>query len=77
MYSIPLDNMEAHPTLSIRDIKEWYVDYLSEMIKEDDQEELTSPLLVEASVAKDEFKPRDLSKYTYQVSFTIIQRVYR
>ena len=25
MYAIPLDRMEAHPTLSVREIKEWYV----------------------------------------------------
>jgi hypothetical protein len=50
-------------------VKEWYVDYLAEMLSnfEEDHEDLTAPLLVIASVTKEEFKLINKDKYTYQV----------
>lgn len=45
------------------------MDYLVDMLRaeESDHEDLTAPLLVIASVSKEEFKPRQLQKYTYEV----------
>lgn len=53
IFTLPVSCLkEPPPTLKVRDIKEWYVDYLVEMMSNDDQGELTSPLLVVASVGK-------------------------
>lgn len=53
----------------MREVKQWYVDYLSNMLlKEDsDHEDLTAPLLVIVSVDKKDFKEENIKKYTFQV----------
>lgn len=69
-YQIPVELLQDPPTfLKIRDVKEWYVDYLVEMLRttEDDHEDLTAPLLVVASVKKEDFRMSNKDKYTYQV----------
>ena len=55
--------------LQVRDVKDWYVDYLVKMLleEEDDHEDLTSPLLVLASVDKREFRMQNVDKYTFEV----------
>lgn len=55
--------------MCVRDTKEWYVDYLADMLSksEEDHEDLTAPLLVIASVTKEEFRSTNKDKYTYQV----------
>ena len=53
--------------LKVRDVKEWYVDYLAETLMDNDQEELAGPLLVIASVSKSEFRPERLASYSYEV----------
>ena len=58
---------EPPADLKVRDVKQWYVEYLSELLGEDDQEELASPLLVISSVGKSEFRHEHLSSYTYEV----------
>jgi hypothetical protein len=60
---------EAPPYLHVRDVKEWYVEFLMKMLLDEgeDHEDITAPLLVIASVPKDEFRPRNLNSYTYQV----------
>lgn len=55
------------PHLRVRDIKEWYVKYLVNLIEKEDHEELTAPLLVIASVGPAEFRPSLVSTYTYEV----------
>lgn len=50
----------------MRDVKQWYVEYLAEKLTVDDKE--SSPLLVVASVGKEEFGPEPLASYTYMVS---------
>ena len=59
---------EPPPNLKVRDVKQWYVDYLAEKLTMDDKEVLASPLLVVASVGKEEFRPERLASYTYKVS---------
>lgn len=56
----------------MREVKDWYVDYLANMLHEDKggHEDLTAPLLVIASVSKDEFQERNIGKYTYEVCCT-------
>ena len=44
--------------------------------EESDHEELTSPLLVIASVSKFEFRDKNISKYTYQVCLKIAMLVH-
>ena len=44
--------------------------------EESDHEELTSPLLVIASVSKSEFRDKNISKYTYQVCLKIAMLVH-
>ena len=55
--------------MKVREVKDWYVDYLSEMMTDEknDHEDLTSPLLVLASVSKEDFHNKSLDKYSYQV----------
>ena len=59
-------------------MKEWYVNFSAESLKdeESDHEELTSPLLVIASVSKFEFRDEKISKYTYQVCLKIAMFVH-
>ena len=67
-YQLPVELLQEPPhCLQIREVKSWYVDYLVEMLTEGDYEELTAPLLVVASVAKQEFTLSSKDKYTYQV----------
>ena len=43
-FSIPFSSLQdPPPSLKIRDVKEWYVDYLVDLLTEDDQEDLSSP----------------------------------
>ena len=53
--------------LRIRDVKGLYMNFITEGLKdkESDHEELTSPLLVIASVSKSEFRDNNISKYVY------------
>ena len=59
--------------LRIRDVKELYMNFIAKGLKdkENDHEELTSPLLVIASVSKSEFRDKNIIKYTYQVCLKI------
>ena len=56
-----------------QDVKEWYVNFSAESLKdeESDHEELTSPLLVIASVSKFEFRDENISKYTYGTRYAL------
>lgn len=58
-------------------MKEWFVEYLMEMLLEEDSdhEDLTAPLLVIASVTKEDFKLKNFQDYTYEVWMTIISPV--
>ena len=68
-FTLPVTSLnEPSPTLQVRDVKDWYVEYLADMLADDDQEELASPLLVISSVTKSEFKPEHLASYSYEVS---------
>ena len=68
-FTLPITALrEPPPTLKVRDVKQWYVDYLAEMLTSDDNEMMASPLLVIASVGIEEFKPEHFSSYTYEVS---------
>lgn len=62
------------PKYQIRDIKEWYVQYLATLLseKDTDHEEPTAPLLVIASVAASSFQPRCLERYTYEVKCHVL-----
>ena len=54
----------------IRDVKPWYVAKLKEDISSEqgDHEDITSPLVVIASVTVDEFNEDNIDDYTYYVS---------
>lgn len=70
VFSIPVTALHDPPALlRVREVKDWYVDYLAGMLLEDksDHEDLTAPLLVIASVEKDKFQEKNISKYTYEV----------
>ena len=68
-FTLPISTLrEPPPNLKVRDVKQWYVDYLAEKLTVDDKEALASPLLVVASVAKAEFRTERLASYTYKVS---------
>ena len=65
VYHLPVTSLkEPPPFLRVR-----YVDYLAEMLLEDkgDHEDLTAPLLVTASVGKQDFK-KDTSADTHMKS---------
>ena len=55
--------------MKVREVKEWYVDYLANEILQDnrDLEDLTAPLLVVASSTKEDFRTREMSSYSFQV----------
>lgn len=61
------------PDYQVREVKEWYIDYLADMLskEDDDHEDLTAPLLVVASVNATDFQERKKDSYTYQVLSTI------
>jgi len=68
--SLPVDSLrDSPPHLRVREVKEWYVDYLVGMLLEEDgdHEDLTAPLLVIASVKKSEFRLKNMNRYTYEV----------
>ena len=70
MYNIPVSALQPPPEyLRVRDVKQWYVDYLAGMLLEegDDHEDLTSPLLVIVSVAKGEFRVKNVAHYSFEV----------
>ena len=69
-FTIPVEALrDPSEYLRIRDVKEWYVNHLMDMLGEeiDDHEDLTAPMLVVSSVSKRDFKQKGLNKYTYQV----------
>ena len=73
-HQIALNLLQEPPDfLRVREIKEWYVDYLYDLMKteEGDHEDLTAPLLVQVSVKKVEFKLRDIGKYKYMVNLCV------
>ena len=53
----------------IRDVKDWYVEYLADQMVKDNEdfEELTAPLVVIASIKKNDFKAHNINQYKYQV----------
>lgn len=56
VFSLPVDSLrDPPPHLRVRDVKEWYVDYLVGMLLEEDgdHEDLTAPLLVIASCSEE------------------------
>ena len=53
--------------LRVRDVKDWYIDYLATLLMNEDAEDLTAPFMVIASVNLSEFKPHKTSSYTYEV----------
>ena len=69
-YQINVNQLQEPPEyLRVREVKDWYVDLLGEMLAEEagDHEDLTAPLLVVAPVTKEDFKVQNVNKYTYQV----------
>ena len=82
-FDVSMDNLQDPPDhLRVREVKEWYVELLMKMLKEEaqDHEDLTAPLLVVCSATKDDFKQRASHTYTYQVvggvqRFTAICRI--
>lgn len=53
----------------MREVKEWYVEYLAGMLLEEnsDHEDLIAPLLVIASVNQRDFQLKNVNTYTYKV----------
>ena len=69
-YNVSLDQLNSpSPLLRVREVKEWFVEYLAEELKKEnnDHEEMTAPLVIIAKVTKEEFRTRDLSSYTFEV----------
>lgn len=69
-FAVPVDALlDPLDYLRIRDVKQWYVNHLVDMLgrEVDDHEDLTAPMLVVASVDKNQFKQKEVNKYTYQV----------
>ena len=67
VFNLPVNSLREPPLfLRVREAKSWYVDYLAGMLLEDkgDHEDLTAPLLVLASVGKQEFEERSIGRYT-------------
>lgn len=56
VFSLPVDSLrDPPPHLRVRDVKEWYVDYLVGMLLEEDgdHEDLTAPFLIIASCSEE------------------------
>ena len=69
-YNISLDQLRnPSPLLKVRDVKEWYVEYLAEEFKKEknDHEEMTASLVVIGNVTREEFRTRELNSYSFQV----------
>lgn len=78
-YDLPINSLRDPPAyLRVREVKEWYVEYLTDVLlkEEGDHEDLTSPLLVIASVAPADFKQSKLTTYTYEVYCIVAQSYY-
>ena len=76
MFTLPVDALlESSPYLTVRDVKEWYVQYLMQrqldLDEEGDHEDLMAPLII-ASVTSEHFKQKNLHKYTYKVMFGLL-----
>lgn len=70
VYMLPVSMLREPPQyLRVREIKEWYVEFLMKMIMDEgeDHEDITAPLLVIASVPKEEFRQKNLNMYSYEV----------
>ena len=70
MSTLPVDTLrDPPPYLRVREVKEWYVEYLAGMLLEEnsDHEDLTAPLLVIASVSQRDFQLKNVNTYTYKV----------
>lgn len=68
IFILPVENLRDPPAyLRIRDLKDWYVDYLSTLLLNEDAEDLTAPFMVVASVSAVEFRAQKLNTYTYEV----------
>ncbi len=70
MFNLPVSSLrDPPPYLKVREIKDWYVNYLIEMLLDEDRdhEDITAPLLVMASVTKQDFKSKNIHSYTYEV----------
>ena len=69
LYTLQVSHLkDPSPQYQIRDVKDWYVQYLANLLsgKDSDQEELTAPLLVIASVEASVFQHRHVERYTYE-----------
>ena len=67
VYTLPVSMLREPPRyLRIRQIKEWYVEFLTKMLMDEgaDHEDITAPLLVIASVPKEEFRQKK-TEYVY------------
>lgn len=70
LHVLPVSGLrEPSAFLRVREVKDWYVTYLEKMLLEEksDHEDLTAPLLVVASVSKEEFRAKNINTYTYEV----------
>ncbi len=70
MYDLSFDLLkEPSDYYQVREVKEWFVQYLVNMLKEEetDHEDLTDPLLVIASCSVNDFKAVNRHNYTYEV----------
>ncbi len=70
VFTLPVAALrDPRPCLIIREVKDWYVDYLVRMLtaEEGDHEDLTAPLLVIALVKQSDFQQKNVNSYTYEV----------
>ena len=64
LFTLPVENLRDPPTyLWVREVKDWYVDYLATLLLKEDAEDLTAPFMVIASVSPSEFKAQKLNTY--------------
>ena len=67
-FNIPIENLRDPPAyLRVREVKDWYVDFLTTLLLNEDAEDLTAPFMVKASVSPSELRAQKLNTYTYEV----------
>ena len=68
VFTLPVSALRNPPPyLRVREVKDWYVDYLATLLTNEDAEDLTAPFMVVASVDTTAFQASNINSYTYDV----------
>ena len=68
VFTLPVSALRNPPPyLRVREVKNWYVDYLATLLTNEDAEDLTAPFMLVVSVDTTAFQANNTNSYTYEV----------